>query len=303
MTEAAGIRTIGLLGTGDMGHAVGRALGQHGLEVVTCLAGRSERSRRLAAAAGIAPAPTLEALASQADLILSILPPAQAAAAARATAEAMGRAGARPAFADCNAVSPATAREIAAIVAGADANFIDAGIVGAPPGQGAPPRFYVSGPALGPMLALAGKGIVVKPVGDEIGRASAVKMCYAALTKGTFTLHTAVLVAAEALGISEELRQELQSSQADAYARMQAMVPRLPADAARWVGEMEEIAATFRDAGVTARFHEGAEDIFRLLAATPLAEETRESIDSERSLEESVRIYAETLRGEPSRGL
>jgi 3-hydroxyisobutyrate dehydrogenase-like beta-hydroxyacid dehydrogenase len=287
--------TIALLGTGDMGHAVGRALGQHGHAVITCLAGRSAHSRTLAGRAGVAEVEDLDTLARRADLILSILPPASAADAAREMTEAMRRSGSAPPYADCNAVSPATVRGIAAIVGKAGGAFIDTGIIGAPPGKGTEPRFYVSGKALAPMLALDGKGIAVKPAGAEIGRASAIKMCYAALTKGTFTLHTAVLVAAEALGLTDELREEFLFSQKDAYARMQAMVPRLPADAARWIGEMEEIAATFRDAGVTPGFHEGAAEIFRLLAATPLADETRETIDPDRTLEDSVRVYVEAL--------
>jgi 3-hydroxyisobutyrate dehydrogenase-like beta-hydroxyacid dehydrogenase len=296
MTKDHTIRTVALLGTGDMGHAVGRALLAHGHAVVTCLAGRGQRSRRLAAEAGIGEAADLDGLMSQADLVLSILPPAAAVEAAGQAAETMRRAGAAPAYADCNAVSPATTRKIAATIAGAGANFIDCGIVGAPPGRAVDPRFYVSGPDLGPMLALDGAGIEVKPVGREIGRASAIKMCYAALTKGTFTLHTAVLLAAETMGISNELHDEFRFSQKDAYARMQAMVPRLPADAGRWIGEMEEIASTFRDTGVSPRFHEGAAEIFRLLAATPLAAESRETIDPDRTLEQAVEIYAETLR-------
>ncbi len=299
MTAELAYRTIALLGTGDMGHAVGRELGRHGHDVVTCLAGRSARTRRLAAAAGIADVGDLEALMGAADLVLSILPPAQALEAAAAAAAAMARCGAAPPYVDCNAVSPARAREVGDAVARAGAPFIDAGVIGRAPGKGDVPRFYVSGPDTGPMEALDGKGIAVKALGPEVGRASGLKMCYAALTKGTFTLHTAVLVAAEALGLSSELGAELRFSQREAYARMEAMVPWLPADAARWIGEMEEIAATFAAAGVTPGFHEGAAEIFRLLAETPFAAETRETLDAGRTLEDAVRVYAAHLARKP----
>jgi 3-hydroxyisobutyrate dehydrogenase-like beta-hydroxyacid dehydrogenase len=278
-----------------MGHAVGRTLGEHGHDVITCLAGRSERSRSLAAAAGIHDVEDLAALVCQADLVLSILPPASAVDAAGAVAEAMRLSGAAPPYADCNAVSPATARVVGAVISDAGANFIDAGIIGSAPGRGTPPRFYVSGSDTRPMEALDGKGISVKPIGTEVGRASAIKMCYAALTKGTFTLHTAVLIAAEVMGLTAELREELLFSQKDVYARMQAIVPRLPADSARWIGEMEEIARTIEAAGVTPKFHEAAAEIFRLLAQTPFAAETRETMDTDRGLEESVRVYAARL--------
>ena len=286
------VETIAILSPGDMGHAVGRVLGEAGRRVITCLAGRSARSRKLATAGGIEDLGSLDRLVGSADLVLSILPPAAALDAAGEVAAAMGRTGARPAYADCNAVSPETARRIGQVIGAAGAPFIDGGIIGPAPGRGADPRFYVSGADLRPIEALDGHGIAVKPIGAEVGRASALKMCYAGLTKGTFTLYTAVLLAAESLGLSAELRDELAFSQADAYARMQAIVPRLPADSARWIGEMEEIAATFAGAGVTPAFHQGAAAIFQLLAKTPFAAETRETMDTSRGLEDSVRAFA-----------
>ena len=286
---------IGLLGSGDMGHAVGRALKSHGREVVTCLAGRSARSRDLAAAAGIGEVADLDALVRGADLVLSIVPPAAALGVAGEAAAAIARTGAAPPYADCNAVSPASVRAIGQVIAGAGAPFIDAGIVGPPPGKGTPPRFYASGADTAPLEALDGQGIDVRPLGTEVGRASGLKMCYAGLTKGTFTLHTAVLLAARSLGLAEALGAELRASQAAVYARMEAMVPRLAADAERWVAEMEEIAATFEDAGLSRGFHDGAAETFRLLATTPLAAETRETLDPDRTLDEAVEIFAAAL--------
>ena len=289
------VETIAILSPGDMGHAVGRVLGQAGHRVITCLAGRSQRSRDLAAAGDIEDVGDLEALLRAADLVLSILPPTAAGEMAAAVAAAMARADARPTYADCNAISPESARRIGAIITGAGAPFIDGGIIGRAPGHGAAPRFYVSGADVAAMLALDGKGIAVKPLGPEVGRASGLKMCYAGLTKGTFTLHTAVLLAAEQLGLGTELAREFRASQPQVYDRMQAVVPRLPADSARWIGEMEEIARTFAAAGVTPDFHHGAAAIFALLAETPLAQETRESIDTTRGLDESIRVFAKHL--------
>jgi 3-hydroxyisobutyrate dehydrogenase-like beta-hydroxyacid dehydrogenase len=289
------IQTIAILSPGDMGHAVGRALGEHGHDVVTCLAGRSERSRALAGRGGLRDVADLDALTGAADLILSIVPPAAGPATAEAVAAAMERSGAKPPYADCNALSPATAGRIAEIITGAGAPFIDAGIIGPAPGKGAPPRFYVSGADTTPLEALDGKGIAVKPLGREVGRASGIKMCYAGLSKGTNTLYTAVLMAAEAMGLSDELRAEFLYSRKDTYGDMQANVPRLPADSERWIGEMEEIAASFAAVGVTPKFHLGAADVFTVLARTPLARETRETMDRSRTLEESVRVYVDQL--------
>lgn len=287
--------TIAVLMPGDMGHAVGKALADAGYDVVTCLSGRSERTRALAEAGGLRNLDSLDAVATEASLVLSILPPASAMGLARDMAAAMERSGARPVYVDCNAISPGTARDIANVIEAVGAPFIDAGIIGTKPGIGPGPRFYVSGADTAPMQALDGKGFQVLGLGPEPGRASAIKMCYAGLTKGTWTLHTAVLLAAEAQGLTAELRAEFEYSQGQALAQMEARVPRLPADSGRWIGEMEEIAKTFADAGVTPGFHEGAAEIFRLLSQTPFASETGETIDESRTLEETLREAAKLI--------
>jgi len=287
--------TIAVMSPGDMGHAVGRTLREQGFRVIAALDGRSARSRELAARGGLEDAGTLEQLISEADLVLSIMPPGAAQAFATAAAEAMGTTGAKPVFADCNAIAPATTQKIGAIVVAAGAPFIDGGIIGAAPGKATPPRLYVSGPDAERLLPLGGPELKIVSLGPEIGRASALKMCYAALTKGSMTLDTAVLLAGTQLGVYDELKAELAGSQQAAFKRMENRVPWLAADAERWTGEMEEIAATFGAAGLPENFHLAAAEIFRLLAATPLANETRESADRGRTLDEAVRLFADAL--------
>jgi len=287
---------IAILMPGDMGHGVGRALRQHGHEVMTCLADRSARTRGLAEAAGMRDAGSLEALVAEADLILSILPPDAAVTQASAVAAAMTETGARPVYVDCNAVSPMTAREVGAIIEAAGAPFIDCGIIGFAPGKGKPTRFHVSGSDTTPMERLDGKGIIVIAMGPEIGRASALKMVYAGLTKGTMTLHTAILTAASQLGVYDETIAEFTDSQPAALEAMRNRVPRIPADAGRWTGEMEEIAATLASVGVTPGFHEAAAEICRLLDRTPYATETRETLDPSRTIDEAIPVYAKHLK-------
>lgn len=290
------IQVIGVIGSGDMGHAVGRALKAGGRRVLTALEGRSVRSRRLAEAAGVEDAGGLPALMGAAELVLSIVPPAVARDVAIAAAAAMQATGRRPHFADCNAVSPATMAEIARVVGAAGAVVTDCGIIGAGPLPGRPAtRFYVSGPKAGALAELDGNGIAVKPLGPEIGRASAMKMAYAAINKGALGLYAASLIVAERLGLTGELLAELATSQKATHERIQAALPWLATDAERWIGEMEEIAQTFASVGVSPRYHEGAADIYRLLAASPLSAETRESADRTRTLEEALRIFAAAL--------
>ena len=290
---------VAILSPGDMGHAVGALLAERGFRLVSALAERSELTRSRAERAGIEDAGDLDGVVSAAEGILAILPPAEAEPLARRVAEAMRRTGRTPIYADCNAVSPATASRIAEAITAAGAPFIDAGIIGAAPGPKRPDtRFYASGPQSKWLEGLAGRGaqggITVIGLGEEIGRASAIKMAYAALTKGTMTLQAAVLMTAMRLGVFDELGREFEKSQAEAWARM-GILPFLPADSGRWIGEMEQIAATFRGAGVPDDFHRGAAAIFRIMAATPFAAESRESLDRSRGLEEAIRVFSEQL--------
>ncbi|MEE8284837.1 MAG: NAD(P)-binding domain-containing protein, partial [Alphaproteobacteria bacterium] len=192
-------KTVALLMPGEMGAAVGKAFSHSGLDVVTCLDGRSAATLARAAAAGFRHLPDLEALLGEAEIVLSILPPEHGPAMAGKVAAAMTASGLTPPYADMNAVSPETARAMQKVIEGAGAVYIDGGIVGSPPGGKLPTRFFVSGTKAGLMDGLDGRGIEVRQCGPEIGRGVAVKMCYAAITKGTSALHTAVLMAAETL--------------------------------------------------------------------------------------------------------
>lgn len=285
-----------MLSPGDMGHAVGRVLKDSGLRVVTCLQGRSERTRELARRGNMENTSSLEELVSQSDLILSIIPPSEAVKLAQQMATVLRAVGASTYYADCNAISPQTAKKIDAIITEAGGRFINASIIGSPPGKGEPPRLYVSGPHASVMSELDGKGIKIRLIGGEVGRASAIKMCYAALTKGSQALWIALLTAAEAMGLTDELRQEFLSSQSNIYRQMERQIPGTPVKTRRWVGEMEEIASTFAQVGLTPQFHKAASEIFRFVGQTRLAEETPENRDTSRTLEQTIGIFARCLK-------
>ena len=143
------VKRVAILSPGDMGHAVGRSLRDGGLEVISFLEGRSERTRGLAEAAGIADVASLEDLVEGADLILSIMVPSEAKALARDVGQAIRTVGSDIYYADCNAISPETTLDIEEIIAGDGGRFIDASIIGGPPKDGYRPRFYVSGETCG----------------------------------------------------------------------------------------------------------------------------------------------------------
>ena len=280
--------TIAILSPGDMGHAVGRVLIEAGHEVVTSLDGRSPRTKALARSAGIADVGSLDEVADAAYLVLSILVPSEAEALAVSFAAAIRRSGKATVLADCNAVSPTTSLRMESAVTGAGGRYIDGSIIGPPPGKGDAPRFYVSGPHAALMQPLDGKGIVVRDLGPHTGAASAIKMCYAGYTKGTSALSIGVLALAQRLGVAEQLDREFSESQAAGLARMEKQIPGLPVKARRWVGEMEEIADTFRSAGLPPGFHQASAAIYALLGETAFAKETPETLDRARGLWETI---------------
>jgi 3-hydroxyisobutyrate dehydrogenase-like beta-hydroxyacid dehydrogenase len=289
--------TIAIVGTGDMGSAVGAAFVRQGYRVVTDLTGRSTHSRGLAGRAGIEDVGSLQAVATQAGLILSILPPACAPEFAGLAVAAIEAAATSPVFVDCNAIAPATVRALAALFERSAATFVDAGIVGPAPRSGAatPTRCYVSGAARGSLLELSVPELRMIDMGADVGRASAIKMTYAAMNKGVDALYTAVLMAAEQLGVRGELMDEFRSSQAREFERMTARIPYLAATAARYTGEMREIAATFAAADVSPDFHRGAEWVYAQLAQTPFASETRATLPEQRSLDEAIGVFCASL--------
>ena len=277
------VNTVAIMSPGDMGHAVGQVLSESGIDVITCTDGRSQRTKNLAEMAGLRQVATLEDMVIQADLVLSIMVPSKAMSFVREISPHFESSKTPTYFADCNAVSPQSALAMAEVINQAGGKFIDGGIIGTAPTKGDTPRFYVSGPDASVVMELDGRGIIVKAIGNKVGQASGIKMCYAALTKGTNTLHVALLTAASRMGLTDDLRKEFEFSQKSHLAAMEKGISRLPANAHRWIGEMEEIAATFENLGVTPNFHKGAAEIYKMLNSTPFAKESPETIDKDRT--------------------
>ena len=272
---------------GDMGSGVGGILVRSGLRVITSLKDRSEASSTRAAEQGIVDVGSLDDVVASSDLMLSILVPSEALAFAASAAESIVRTNSHVAFADCNAVSPATGVKIGKIITTVGGMFIDAGIIGGSPRTGAIPRFYASGEHAGILAELDGKGISVPVMRGAVGRASGLKMLYAALTKGTAALHASTLMAAKSLGLFDDLIHELEQSQSGTLAAM-GRVNSISAQAFRWIGEMEEIASTFEDAGVTPNIHAGAAETFQKISDSSIGRERVGTVDQDRTLEDTV---------------
>lgn len=295
------VRSVGILSPGDMGHTVGAVLHEQGLRVLTCLDGRSERTRALAAEAGFEDVPTYEDLAIAADMLLCILVPAEAPGVAARAATAIRATGADVLYADCNAIAPQTVRAIGETIAAAGGQFADVGIIGGPPKQPGT-RFYTSGPGARAFAALNDFGLDVRVLDGDIGQASGLKMCYGALTKGLQALGTELLVAARLMGLEDTLRAEQEQSTPDVLAWLQRATPTMPPKAYRWVGEMEEIAATFASLGMTPAIFQGAADLYRFIAETPIGKESPETRDRSRGLDGVVGALAAALEAEQAAG-
>ena len=289
------IGTVAILSPGDMGHAVGRRLREHELDVITCLAGRSERTRRLAEQAGIRDVATMEELVEQADLVMSMTVSAAVPGLCRQVADAITATGAETLFAECNAIAPQLARELEPVITEAGGRYVDASIIGGPPRPGYSPHFYASGADAAEFARLNDLGLTVLELDGAVGQASGIKMCYAAMTKGSWALYSQLLMAAELMGLTEPLLAEFQSGQESVLQRMERSLPTVPPRARRWVSEMEEIRDTFAHLGMTPHLFEGVADMYRFIGDTPLGEETPESRDRGRSFAETIRQLAEQI--------
>jgi 3-hydroxyisobutyrate dehydrogenase-like beta-hydroxyacid dehydrogenase len=234
---------VGLLHPGEMGAAVGRALQANRHEVLWASEGRSEATCKRAGT--FLDVGTVSALAERAELILSICPPHAALDVARAVSGFDG------VYVDANAISPMRAQEVAAI----HPRFVDGGIVGGPPDEPGT-TLYLSGSGAASVAVLfVGSNLEPRVVAD----ASAIKMAYAAWSKGSAAMLLAIRDVARHFGVEEEW--EL------AAPELVKRLPRAEHAAAtkgwRWIGEMEEIGDTFAAAGQPDGFHRAAARVYR----------------------------------------
>jgi 3-hydroxyisobutyrate dehydrogenase-like beta-hydroxyacid dehydrogenase len=244
---------IGLLHPGEMGSAIGAALRAGGSTVLWASEGRSPATHARGASAGLEDVGSVAELVARADLIFSVCPPHAAREVARSAADFAGI------YVDANAVSPATARELA----GRLPRFVDGGIVGPPPLEAGTTRLYLSGPEAGEVAGLfEGTTVDARVVSEAAGDASAVKMAYAAWTKGTAALLLGIRALARAEGVDDALLAEWALSIPELQARSERAARSAGGKGWRWVAEMEEIAETFAAAGLPDGFHAAAAEIF-----------------------------------------
>ena len=253
---------IGILHPGEMGISLAAAAQNSGCEVYWASEGRGEKTRQRAAQFRLHGAETLAALCRQCPVLISVCPPY----AAESLASDVAAAGFKGTFVDANAIAPQRTIKMSEMMSAAGVNFIDGGIVG-PPAWKPGTTLYLSGPrAMDIPNCFKAGPVAVKIIGTSVGKASALKMCYAANTKGTVALLAAILATAETLGVRKELFERWREEDAAFPEQVERRLQGNTSKAWRFVGEMEEISKTLSDAGLPGGFHAAAAGIYQRLA-------------------------------------
>lgn len=254
---------IGILHPGEMGISVAVSAIQNGHEVYWVSNGRGDKTRMRASKHELHDAGSLAGLCETASIILSICPPHAAEDVARSVIQT----GFKGLYVDANAVSPQRSQAINEEMLAADIEFVDGGIIGPPAWERGKTWLYLSGPRAEDIAHCFTNGSLnTKVIGEDVGKASAIKMCYAAYTKGTSALLSTILAAAETYNVRMELSQQWDMDEAGFTEQTERRIRRVTAKAWRFAGEMDEIAATFSAASLPSGFHEAAAEIYRRMA-------------------------------------
>ena len=297
---------IAVIAPGMMGAAVGRRLADHGAKVLTSLTGRSRSTAARANEAGLLAASDSEI--ASADFFLSIVPPGEALTLAERFAPALKASNTKPVYVDCNAINPTTIARVAGLIEPTGCAFVDCGIIGPPPPHVAAPqaadgevgvtgpRFYASGAAAVQFISLRKYGLDVRMLDGPLHAASALKMSYAGITKGTQAIGAAMMLAATRAGSADALYEELAYSQKALLQQFERQLPMMPAKAYRWVAEMEEIAGFVGGGSAASELYEGAAHFYQRIA-----EDFAGSKENSRALEAFLKKRSPNKQASPRR--
>lgn len=262
---------IGILHPGQMGVSVAASAIKSGHQVYWTSAGRSDKTRARAEKYHLIESTSLPELCQNSEIILSVCPPHGAEDVARSVIES----GFKGLYLDANAISPQRSIRIGKTMQASGIHFVDGGIIGGPAWTPNETWLYLSGIDANEIANCFIKGpLETKTIGDEIGRASALKMCYAAYSKGTTALLAAILSAAESFGIRDELYQQWDMNDSNFSEQANRRATRVTAKAWRFEAEMHEIASTFREADLPEGFHNAAAEIYHRMAGFKDSPET-----------------------------
>jgi 3-hydroxyisobutyrate dehydrogenase-like beta-hydroxyacid dehydrogenase len=270
--------TVGIVSPGAMGAAVGRVLVAAGTRVIATVEGRSARTGQLAW--GIELMPTLDDVVAASDIVLSIVPPGAAVDVAGAIAVAASRTGASPVVADLNAIAPATMEVVAHRLGVAGLSVVDGSISGPPPRPEGTTIVYLSGPRAAEVAILDTPGLELRVVAETVGTASAIKMSTASFYKGQTALFAQALRAARANGVLEPVLDDLRRHYPDLVGDAPRLLQSIAAKSGRYVGEMDEIAASQEQVGLSPDLFVAFAGLYREMSESTLAVRAPEDADS-----------------------
>ena len=254
---------IGILHPGEMGVSIAASAIKSGHEVYWVSDNRSDKTRQRAEKHNLVDIVSLSHLCQTSEIIFSVCPPHSAEDVAKSVIER----GFKGYYLDANAISPQRSSRIRQMVESNGIHFIDGGIIGGPAWNPKETWLYLSGKDAKVIADCFSSGpLETKIIGDEIGKASALKMCYAAYSKGTTALLAAILATAESLGVRDELYGQWNMDDPSFSEQANRRTTRVTAKAWRFEGEMHEIATTFQEEGLPNGFHEAAAEIYHRLA-------------------------------------
>ena len=262
---------IGILHPGEMGISIAASAISNGYQVYWASENRSDKTHLRAQKYGLIESDSLIELCHSCEIIFCICPPHSAEDVAGSVIEHNFHGY----YLDANAISPQRTTRIGQMMEENGIHFVDGGIIGGPAWEPKETWLYLSGKYANIIAECFTNGpLETKIIGDEIGKASAVKMCYAAYSKGTTALLAAVLAAAESLEVRDELYEQWDMDDSNFSEQVNRRVSRVTAKAWRFKGEMDEIASTFQEAGLPNEFHKAAAEIYHRMASFKDAPET-----------------------------
>lgn len=255
-------RRIGVVHPGVMGVFLAASMVKAGCEVYWASQGRSVATVKRAKEFQLRDAGDLAALCNKCEVLVSVCPPHGALALAEQAAECSFKG----IYLDANAVSPRKVEKINGLMSGYGIDFVDGGIIGRPDWEDCTACLYLSGKKAEEIAKIFSGGYLrTKILGEETGQASALKMCYAANTKGVSALLAGILSLAEKHHIRNELAARWEEDWPGFYDAAGDRVKKAAAKAWRFEGEMKEIAETFADAGLPGGFHLAAAEVYERL--------------------------------------
>ncbi|NIM96406.1 MAG: DUF1932 domain-containing protein [Anaerolineales bacterium] len=250
---------LGILHPGSMGISIAASAQNSNCEVFWASEGRSQQTFDRAAEFNLRDTTTLAALCKICSTIVCVCPPH----AAEEVADQVIASGFKGLYLDANAISPGRAIRIGQKMTHAGASFVDGGIIGGPAWEPNSTFLHLSGPDAQDAASYFSAGpLETRNIGVEIGKASAIKMCFAAYTKGRTALLCAIVAASESLDVREELFEQWSQYWPEFAEETTQRIIGVTAKAWRFEGEMFEISTTFEEAGVPGGFHEAAADIY-----------------------------------------